>query len=215
MTIDPVGPATVALASADPLLVDRLRTTLPAPLAVVGQAADAAAAVAVARRTRPGLVLLDARLPGGAADATRELVDRALGRVVVLSSGDVPDTSVMLAVLRAGACGWLPARTAPARLGSALLGVLRGEAALTRVDTGVLLARYQTDRGRSVAFRGRTVHLTPRELEILQLLRSGHSSSSIAHRLGIAPTTVRTHVAGLQRKFRVSGRSSLVAALTE
>lgn len=204
----------VGLASADDRLLDRFRLAVSAPMRVGVEAGDADTLVRRARRDPLDLLLLDSGLPGGVVQATRSVADEGLGAVVVVTAADDPDESLMLRVLRAGAVGLLPASTPVDRLASAMNGVLRGEAALPRTHVRVLLAEFHARPGRSVAVSGRRVHLTQRELEVLQLLRLQHSTTSIAHRLGIADTTVRTHVAGLQRKARVSSRRDLLAALT-
>ena len=204
----------VGLASPDARLVDRLRGAVRAPMRVGVVAGDAGEVVRLARREPMDLVLLDSRLPGGVVQATRRVADEGLGAVVVVTTADDADESLMLRVLRAGAVGLLPASTPVDRLASAMNGVLRGEAALPRAHVRVLLAEFHARPGRSVSVSGRRVHLTRRELEVLQLLRLQHSTTSIAHRLGIADTTVRTHVAGLQRKARVSSRGELLATLT-
>lgn len=205
-------PVAVALASRNRLLVQRLRASITPPMQVVHEATSVGEIVALARLDPPDLVLLDVDLPGGVVEAVRELADRELGTVVVITD-DTPDDTVILRILRAGAAGLLPASTPAARLGHALSGVLRGEAALPRTQVGVLLAEFQARPGRTVIVRGRRVRLTPRELEVLQHLRHRRGTSAIAALLGIAPTTVRTHVAALLRKARVGSREELVRAL--
>lgn len=203
----------VGLASSDPWLLRRLRAAVSAPMRVVLEAAGAAEVVTMARVHRPVLLLLDSRLPGGVVQATRTLADSSLGAVIVITADDAPDEPLLLRSLRAGAVGLLPASTPAHRMTSAMNGVLHGEAALPRTQVRVLLAEFAARPGRTVAVSGRSVHLTQRELDVLRLLRLRHSTTSIAHRLGIADTTVRTHVAGLQRKVRVSSRGELLDAL--
>ena len=207
-------PVAVALASANRLLVQRLRNGVVSPLSVVGEAAHVREIVALARRDGPDLVLVDVAIPGGVVEATRELVDRALG-TVVLVAGEPPGDALMLRALRAGAVGLIAAATPSARLGPTLLGALRGEAALTRTQVGRLLSEFQARPGRSVVSRGRRVHLTQRELEVFQHLRANRGTAATANLLGIAPTTVRTHVASLLRKARVSTREELVRVFSD
>lgn len=203
---------TVAFATADPALAHRLRAALSGAMTVVGESSDATGLPAVADAAGADLVLVDDRLPA-AVEATGQIVERALAAVVVLTADEALDEAQMLRALRAGASGLLPVSTPDASLQAALAGVLRGEAALPRTHVRVLLSEFQGRPGRDLTVRGRQVHLTQRELEVLRLLQLSHSTTSIADRLGIAATTVRTHVAALQRKARVSDRRELLDVL--
>lgn len=208
-------PVTVGLASRHPLMIRRLRGAIGGPMQVVLEAHAGAEIIALARQAPVDLLLIDGQLPGGVEDVIRTLVEQALGTVVVITRDNDPDEAFLMRVLRAGAAGFLPATTPAGRLTAALQGVLRGEAALPRSHVGLLLAEFQARPGRALSLRGRRIHITQRELEVLRLLRQGHTTARIAHRLSIGGTTVRTHLASLQRKARVSSRAELLLALAE
>jgi len=207
-------PVRVGLASTQLLLIRRLRAAIGGPMQVVLEAHDATEILALARQAPPDLMLLDGQLPR-VEEVIRTLVDHALGTVVVITRDNDPDEAFLMRVLRAGASGFMPAATPTGRFTAALQGVLRGEAALPRSHVGLLLAEFQARPGRALSVRGRRIHLTQREMEVLRLLRQGHTTASIAHRLSIGGTTVRTHLAALQRKARVSSRAELLLALTQ
>jgi DNA-binding NarL/FixJ family response regulator len=171
---------------------------------------DLQSTVSAARRHRPVLTLVDVTLPGGAVRTTEALISEDLGRVVLLTATPEPFDDLLRA-LRAGASGYVSVSSGVDRLAATLLGVLRGEAALPRAAVGELLAEFQARPGRDLALPGRQrVHLTQREQEVLRLLRSGFSTSQIAHRLGVEAVTVRSHILALKHKLRSPTRKSLI-----
>jgi two-component system nitrate/nitrite response regulator NarL len=127
------------------------------------------------------------------------------------------DPNEMLAAVRAGADGFLCKDQAPERLVRALSGVFDGEAALSRAMAGHLV-RDVRDGQRRIALASRFPHrerLTPRQLEILQLIAAGNSTSEIASQLCLSPETVRWHVKSILRKLRAKNRAEAAAALRE
>ena len=186
-------------------------------VAVAGVADGVEGAMAVVRATRPDAVLTDLYLSDGSGI---ELVKRVVAhdpriRTVVLTVSH--DSNEMLAAIRAGADGFLTKEQAPERLVRALEGVFVGEAALSRQMTGYLV-RDLRDGDRRVALASHFPHrerLTPRQLEILQLIASGHSTAVIAERLCLSPETVRWHVKSILRKLRAKNRAEAAATLRE
>ncbi|HEU5279438.1 MAG TPA: response regulator transcription factor [Gaiellaceae bacterium] len=181
---------------------------------VCAEVADAQGAIDAAREHRPGVCLLDINMPGDgikAAEAiARELPDTAVVMLTVSrSDADLFDA------LRVGACGYLLKDIDPARLPLALHGVLDGEAALPRRLVALLIEEFrERHRRRRVPLLGRrSVELTDREWEVLELMREGCSTDEIASRLFISPVTVRTHVSAILRKLHVSTREAAVELL--
>jgi DNA-binding NarL/FixJ family response regulator len=117
--------------------------------------------------------------------------------------------------LEAGALGYLLKDTSPARLPDALRAVLRGEAALpAHLVTKVVAEFRDRRRRRRVPLPGRKpVELTDRERDVLMMMREGLTTAEMAERLFVAPVTIRTHVAAILRKLRVSDRRSAVELL--
>jgi DNA-binding NarL/FixJ family response regulator len=186
-------------------------------LAVVGVAEGVEDALAVVETTLPDAVLTDLYLADGSGIAlVRRLVARNPEiRVVVLTVSHDPNE--MLAAVRAGADGFLCKDQAPDRLVRALAGVFDGEAALSRAMAGHLV-RDVREGQRRIALASHFPHrerLTPRQLEILQLIAAGNSTSEIAAHLCLSPETVRWHVKSILRKLRAKNRAEAAATLRE
>jgi DNA-binding NarL/FixJ family response regulator len=186
-------------------------------LAVVGVAEGVEEAIAVVEATMPDAVLADLYLSDGSGIA---LVRRVGAhhpdiRIVVLTVSH--DANEMLAAIRAGADGFLNKDQSPERLVRALLGVFEGEAALSRTMAGHLV-RDVRDGQRRIALASRFPHrerLTPRQLEILQLIAAGNSTAEMADQLCLSPETVRWHVKSILRKLRAKNRAEAAATLRE
>jgi DNA-binding NarL/FixJ family response regulator len=186
-------------------------------LAVVGVAEGVEEAMAVVEATMPDAVLADLYLSDGSGIAlVRRVVARHPDiRIVVLTVSH--DANEMLAAVRAGADGFLNKDQAPERLVRALTGVFEGEAALSRAMAGHLV-RDVRDGQRRIALASRFPHrerLTPRQLEILQLIAAGNSTADMAEQLCLSPETVRWHVKSILRKLRAKNRAEAAATLRE
>ncbi|MFJ2112527.1 MULTISPECIES: response regulator [unclassified Streptomyces] len=189
---------------------------------VVGEAADGAEAVALARSTRPDVVLMDIRMPGtDGLTATRTIsADPALAgvHVVMLTTFEVDE--YVLQSLRAGASGFLGKGAEPEELLDAIRIAAAGDALLSPAATKGLIATFlaQDDRAARAA---RPVHaerlaaLTVREREVLVLVAGGHSNDEIGERLAVSPLTVKTHVNRAMAKLGVRDRAQLVVTAYE
>ncbi|WP_446666074.1 response regulator [Flexivirga sp. B27] len=181
---------------------------------VVGQAADGDEGVALARRSRPDVVLMDVRMPKlDGLEATRRIVaspglaDHT--RVLMLTTFDVDD--YVYEALRAGASGFLLKDAPPADLISAVHVVAAGDALLAPSITRRLIADFAQRRpaGRSKPSL-RLNALTERETEVLTLVARGSSNSEIAHQLFVAEQTVKTHVSRVFTKLDLRDRAQAV-----
>jgi DNA-binding NarL/FixJ family response regulator len=179
---------------------------------VLGEAGDREGAMELVARERPDICLLDLYLPGGAIDAIASLTQIAPETVVVVLT-DAVNPEDMLAAVRAGARGYLTKDTPPDRLARALHGVLKGEAALSRVLVGHLLDELrELPAAESAPLRIDGVQLSPRESEVLRLLRSGLSTVEISERLSLSPVTVRRHISAGVARLGAAGRDDLIRA---
>ena len=176
---------------------------------IVAEAGDAAAAVAAALEHQPDVVLLDVFMPGGGIAAAATIHEHAPDVAIVMLTVAADDDHLFSA-LRAGASGYLLKDTDPARLPAALAGVLAGEAALPRAWVARVISEFQDRTRRRVPLLRRRsgVALTTREWEVLELLREGKTTAQAAAALGMAPVTVRTHVAAILRKLQVPDREA-------
>jgi DNA-binding NarL/FixJ family response regulator len=180
---------------------------------VLAEVADADGAVEAVLRERPDACLLDVRMPGGGIEAAVRLAELAPDTAVVMLTVST-SADDLLAALRAGARGYLPKDMSPNRLPAALHGVLRGEAALPRTFVGRMLKELSTVPDREPApLRVGDVELTPRESEILRLLRAGLSTVEIGRRLSLSPVTVRRHISAAGAKLGADGRDGALRAI--
>jgi DNA-binding NarL/FixJ family response regulator len=178
---------------------------------VVALAGDAADAVQAALRERPDVALLDMRMPGSGAAAAWEITARLPRTRAVMLTVSRSDED-LFAALRAGASGYLLKDMPFEDLGDELAEVLDGKVALPPELVLRLVEEFRESAPRRRALLGRKdgPQLTSREWQVLDLLRQGLATGEIARRLFISPATVRSHVAAVLRKLRVSDRESAV-----
>ena len=184
---------------------------------VIGEAADGAEAVAMARQKRPDVVLMDIRMPGldGLA-ATRAIVeDPALAaiRVLILTTFEVDE--YVFEAIRAGASGFMVKDADPEDLVRAVRAVAGGEALLSPGATRRLIAEFASRPERRTATPSSLAVLTEREREVLALIATGGSNDEIAQRLVISPATVRTHITRVLSKLGARDRAQLVVMAFE
>ena len=170
---------------------------------VVGSAADGAEALTETRRTSPDVVLMDLQMPGvDGVTATRSILAETTGtQVLVLTS--FSDGERIVAALDAGAVGYLLKDADPDDVLDGIRSVNRGESPITpRAARELLGARSGTA---SVA---QTAQLTPREIEVLALVREGLANKQIARRLGITERTVKAHLTSAFSRIGVRDRTA-------
>jgi DNA-binding NarL/FixJ family response regulator len=185
-------------------------------MTVVGRADTGRAAIDLARRTFPDVVLMDVRMPKlDGLEATRIIcADPTLQRthVLVLTTFDLDE--YVYGALRAGASGFLLKDTPRAELKRAIEVVAAGDALLAPSITRRLIAEFaaRPDPQRPVA---RLADLTDRERDILALVARGLSNAEIAGHLVISPLTAKSHVRNILRKLDCHDRAALVAIAYE
>jgi DNA-binding NarL/FixJ family response regulator len=179
-------------------------------LSVLGEAADGAEAVAVARRTRPDVVLMDIRMPvmDGIA-ATRLLAaGGTMPRVLVLTTYDLDE--YVMAALRAGASGFMLKDRLPEELLSAIRVIAAGDALLAPNVTRRLIEQFISQPDPVQAAPESLAQLTTREREVLALIAHGLSNTQIAEKLVMSVPTAKTHVSRILAKLGARDRAQLV-----
>lgn len=173
---------------------------------VVGQAGDASAAIALAKRRRPAICVLDINMPGGGIEAARTISVTVPETAVVMLTVHVDDDHLFDA-LRAGARGYIVKGSPPDVLVASLHDVLLGEPGLSPGIAMRILEQFQGTESRRVHVPSRGfVELSPREAEVLDLLRQGLPTGLVAKRLFVSPVTVRSHIASIVKKLNAANR---------
>lgn len=178
--------------------------------AVVGEAADGAAALQVVAQARPDVVVMDVRMRGmDGVEATRRLrAEAASPPVLILTTFD--DDEVLSAALRAGAAGFVLKEAPADELIQAVRAVAAGDAWLDPTVTGRVLAAYRAHGPPPSASGKALAALTARELEVLRLIGRGASNHEIAAQLVIAEATVKSHVGNLLGKLGLRDRAAAI-----
>lgn len=171
---------------------------------VVGEAGDGRGALALARRLRPDVAVVDVAMPSlNGIDTTRNLVRETPDTRVVVLTVHTEDTYVVGA-LRAGARAYVLKTQAAADLIRAIDDALRGAMYLSPAISKTLVEAFLTGQGPPPD------ELTPREREVLQLIAEGHSIREIAATLNVSVKTAETHRANIMGKLDIRGMAGLV-----
>ncbi|MFC7487164.1 response regulator [Knoellia sp. CPCC 206453] len=181
-------------------------------LQVVGEAADGAEAVREVARLRPDVVLMDVRMPevNGLDAAATILASPSPDRphVLMLTTFDVDD--YVYEALRIGASGFMLKDAPSEELARAVRVVAAGDSLLAPSVTKRLIAEVTKRRSGVPKDSPRLRDLTPRELEVLELIARGLSNIEIATRLFVAEQTVKTHVSRVLAKLGLRDRAQAV-----
>ena len=168
-------------------------------LAVVGEAADGAAAVQLARELKPEVIVMDCAMPGmSGLAATRKILQESSQARILMLSMHSEDTLVRQAI-EAGARGYVLKNAVDLDL----------VAAVRRVAAGEMVLDPQVSRA-AVLKGERNLGLTARELEILQLIVDGKSAKQIAAQLGLSANTVAVHRANIMNALGIHKTAELV-----
>ncbi|WP_037361015.1 response regulator transcription factor [Amycolatopsis orientalis] len=215
----PTPPIRVVLADDQALLRAGIRVLLETQpdIAVVGEAGDGEAAIALTTRLRPDVVLMDIRMPGldGLAAAKRIAAgpDSSGTRVVILTTFDLDE--YVFEALRIGAAGFLVKNSEPDELVRGVRAAAAGDALLAPGVTRRLIAEYSQRAKPAPAAAAGLSALTEREREVLVLVGLGLSNDDIAARLVVSPLTAKTHVSRIMLKLAVRDRVGLVVLAYE
>jgi DNA-binding NarL/FixJ family response regulator len=177
-------------------------------MTVVGEAGSVAECVSAAAELGPDVVLLDFRLPDGtgaeAATAIREI--RPEAKLIFLTRED--SDAARFAAVQSGASAFIHKSKAASEVVSAIRDVARGRMLITPRTIATLLTKRR-------GIEAQLQSLTPREKEVLRLIADGLSSRSVAAKMGISYTTVRTHIRSLGSKLGVHSKLEAIVKARE
>ena len=180
---------------------------------IVGEAASVEDGVAVIRSTKPDVVLLDVHLPGGGGHAVISALhdDGLATRFLALSVSDAAED--VIAVVRAGARGYVTKTISATELVDAVERVADGDAVFSPRLAGFVLDAFSGDL--PAPADPELDQLTSREQEVLRLIARGYAYKEVASRLHLSVKTIETHVSAVLRKLQLSSRHQLTAWANE
>ena len=184
-----------------------VRAAIGTEVDIVGEADDVDPAVELIRERRPEVVLLDVHLPGGGGQRVVKQVRRTHPeiRFLALSVSDAPQDVV--AVIRAGASGYLTKTATARQVVEALRLVAAGHAVFSPQLAGFVLEAFPAVD--PAAVDPDLDRLTPRQREVLRSIAKGYTYKETADALGVSPRTVETHVSEVLRKLQLTNRNEL------
>jgi DNA-binding NarL/FixJ family response regulator len=185
---------------------------------VVGEADEADAAIELINERVPDVVLLDVHLPGGGGQAVLKgvLPHHPEVQFLALSVSDAPED--VIAVIRAGARGYITKTISGGELLQAVYRVGAGDAVFSPRLAGFVLDAFSLDPSASHLPQGadpELEQLSPREREVLRLIARGYTYKEVARDLTISAKTVESHVSSVLRKLQLSTRHELTRWATD
>ncbi len=189
-----------------------VRAELGRQVEVVGEADDVQPAIDLIASVVPDVVLLDVHLPGGGGQAVVQAIRAAHPsvRFLALSASDAPED--VIAVIRAGARGYVTKTISTPELADAIRRVAAGDAVFSHRLAGFVLDAFASSEGSAdvkPSFDPELDQLTSREREVLRLIAQGYTYKEIARELYISVKTVESHVSSVLRKLQLSSRHQL------
>jgi len=203
----------VMLVDDHPLFLEGLQNLLTARgIQVVGSARDGLEALENARRLKPDLILMDVRMPRCDGLAATRLIkaEQPDCKIVMLTTSS--EEADLFEAIKSGACGYLLKTLEAEPFLSYLSGVMRGEAAISRELAAALLSEFARQaRAEEPAAGQAGPELTPRQLQILDLVACGLTYKEVANRLSLSEHTVKYHMGEILQRLHLKNREQVVA----
>lgn len=175
---------------------------------IAGELGDGAGIVEAVQELRPDVVVMDVRMPGTDGVTATRLLRAEADPPPVLVLTTFEDEEILAAALRAGAAGFLLKGVPAEDLQRAVRTVAEGGAWLDPAVTGKVLAAYRD--GATPMPTGELEALTPREVDVLELIGTGLSNAEIADRLTLSEGTIKTHIGHVFAKLQLRDRAAAV-----
>jgi len=212
------GAPRVVLVDDHGLFRSGVRAELGRQVEVVGEADDVQPAIDLIGSVQPDVVLLDVHLPGGGGQAVIQAIKPLFPsvRFLALSASDAPED--VIAVIRAGARGYVTKTISTLELADAIRRIAAGDAVFSHRLAGFVLdafAALPADGPGVPSLDPELDQLSPREREVLRLIARGYTYKEIARELFISVKTVESHVSSVLRKLQLSTRHQLTRWATE
>ena len=185
-----------------------VRAELGDQVEVVGDASEVDAAIEMIGERRPDVVLIDVHMPGGGGRAVIEAVAPVHPEVRFLALSVSDAAEDVIAVIRAGARGYVTKTISGPELVDAIRRVSEGDAVFSPRLAGFVLDAF-ADQPSGQPVDPELDQLTAREREVLRLIARGYAYKEIARQLSISVKTVETHVSAVLRKLQLSNRYEL------
>jgi DNA-binding NarL/FixJ family response regulator len=189
------------------LFLSGVRSELEGSVQIVGSAFDVDDAIEGIRAANPEVVLVDVHMPGGGGLTVIENVAETHPEVRFLALSVSDAAEDVIAMIRAGARGYVTKSITPEELIEAIARVKAGDAVFSPRLAGFVLDAFADTV--SVPVDPELDQLTPREKEVLRQIARGYSYKQVARRLSISVKTVETHVSAVLRKLQLSNRHEL------
>ena len=191
-----------------------VRAELGDRVEIVGEAEDVESAVQGIRATLPEVVLLDVHLPGGGGKAVIETLKPSHPDLVFLALSVSDAAEDVIAVIRAGARGYVTKTISSDDLAAAIKRVRDGDAVFSPRLAGFVLDAFAGAVAPEVS-DPELDQLSPREREVMRLIARGYTYKELARRLDLSVKTVETHVSAVLRKLQLSSRHELTRWATD
>jgi len=189
------------------LFLAGVRSELQDKVELVGEASDVDTAVQAIRGSKPDVVLLDVHMPGGGGKAIIEAVSETHPDVKFLALSVSDAAEDVIALIRAGARGYVTKTIETDELVRAIASIYAGDAFFSPRLAGFVLDAFAGEI--DVPADPEIDQLTVREKEVLRLIARGYTYKEVAKRLNISVKTVETHVSAVLRKLQLSNRHEL------
>ena len=200
----------VLLADDHSLFRDGIASLLTAwGMVIIGQAANGVEAVEKAKELNPDLILMDINMPElNGLEATRQIKNQHPNIKVVILTASEEDEHLFEAI-KSGAQGYLLKNIQSQEFNELIIGLARGEAAISKILATKILKEFahQSEESVTKANDKTDEQLTPREKEVLVRLSEGLSNKKIAAKLNVSENTVKFHVRNILSKLHLSSRT--------